>query len=346
MFDIKINAIYFPQYHEIPENNEFWGKGFTEWTLLEPFNNSFMACEKTIQIMKPHNDIGYYDLSDSNILMKQIEIAKKYNINGFIIYHYWFSIDKRPLHKILEYFLDEKINFKFCISWANESWTKRWDGLNNDILIKQEYNDHLEHIKYLIPFFKNKNYIKNTNKECIFYIYNISDIPDLDNMIAIWKNELMKHNINIKFVVTENSFKNTHNFKGYDSYIFEPMYSGHYIKHNIKNNICRSTYSTGSAISHINASVPTFQDDIFTILGTTDTNNSQYRQMDTTLRDSAASISALTASGLTATDITNIGIFAAWLRANSSAINGNFNSGNTISVGDSKTTTPLSGILA
>ena len=125
-----------------------------------------------------------------HIHWKQIEIAKKYNIDGFVIYHYWFSDKKKVMYKPLEYFLNENINFKFCISWANEDWSKRWDGLNNDIIIKQEYSNYIEHIHYLITFFKNKNYMKNDSNECIFYIYNISYIPDLENMIDIWKKRI------------------------------------------------------------------------------------------------------------------------------------------------------------
>ena len=232
-YDIKVNAIYFPQFHEIDENNKFWGKGFTEWTLLKPYNDKITIVEEIYDILKPHENIGYYDLNNIETLKKQINIANEYNINGFVIYHYWFDDNTKILYKPLEYFLSNEINYPFSISWANETWSKRWDGSNNEILIKQRYGDEnsmLLHIKYLIPFFKQKNYMKTVNNECLFYIYNIFDIIDYDKMILIWNKELLNHNIKIKIIGTENSFKENHNnFLGENNFIFEPMYSGQYI---------------------------------------------------------------------------------------------------------------------
>lgn len=234
-YNIKINAIYFPQFHETEENNEFWGKNFTEWTLLKDYNNKL---GDKFDIYKPHKDIGYYDLSQVETLKKQIEIAEKYNINGFIIYHYWFNKNKKVLYKPLEYFLRDDIKFKFCISWANESWSKRWDGSEKNILIKQEYDDYIEHIQYLVNFFKKENYIKNNKGECLFYIYNISDIPDFYDMERIWKGELKKHNLKIQIIYTENSNAKNHNWGSYhNSYIFEPMYSCNYCHQDRDNKI-------------------------------------------------------------------------------------------------------------
>lgn len=232
-FKIKINSIYFPQFHEFVENNKFWGNGFTEWTLLKPFKGSINIRvrdeQEKIQTLKPHDDIGYYDLANINTLKKQINIAKKYSINGFVIYHYWFNKNKILMNKPLEYFLRNDINFPFCISWANETWSKRWDGTNKEVMIKQEYNknDYVDHIKYLMQFFKKKNYMKNYNGECILYIYNICDIPNFKEMENIWTSELNKNKLKIKIIVTENSVKKNHNWgnKKYDKFLFEPMYS-------------------------------------------------------------------------------------------------------------------------
>jgi Glycosyltransferase WbsX len=240
---IKINAIYFPQFHEIEENNQFWGNGFTEWTLLEPYKKSISVQidEKTnenLQILKPHNDIGYYDLSNIDTMKKQIKIANEYNISGFIIYHYWFNKNKILMQKPLEYFLNNDLNINFCISWANETWSKRWDGSDKEVLIKQEYseNEYIEHINYLMQFFKKDNYIKNDDSECIFYIYNISDIPDFYNMERTWKDELEKHNLKIKIIITENSFRQNHNWNTQnEKFIFEPMYSTNYCYNNLSN---------------------------------------------------------------------------------------------------------------
>jgi hypothetical protein len=228
-YQIKVNAIYFPQFHEFEENNTFWGKGFTEWTWLKPFPPTLTVDEVEYNTLKPHEDIGYYNLNYST-LQKQISMACNYNINGFIIYHYWFQLNHKVMYKPLEYFLNPKITFPFAISWANETWSKRWDGSSVDILIQQTYKQEsfLLHIQYLIPFFKRPNYMKNDKGECIFYIYNMPDIYDVSNMIQIWEEELNKHGLKIKIINTENSFIKSHNIYN-NNFVFEPMYSTHYI---------------------------------------------------------------------------------------------------------------------
>ena len=240
LYDIKLNAIYFPQFHSIPENDNFWGKDFTEWTLLKPYNNSITINNENYNILKPHEDIGYYDLSDKNVIKNQISIANKFGINGFIIYHYWFKNNHKILYKPKENFLDDDINFPFCLSWANETWSRRWDGTNNEVLLEQDYgniNDYIAHINYLIPFFKNKNYIKNNNGECIFYIYNISDIQDSNNMISIWEKELDNNHIKIKVIATNNCTKKNHDSSyNYDRFLFEPLNSLNYTKINSNTN--------------------------------------------------------------------------------------------------------------
>lgn len=228
MYDIKLNAIYFPQFHEIVENNEFWGDGFTEWTLLKPYKDTV----NDLCIYKPHADIGYYDLGVKATLLKQIEMAKTYGINGFIVYHYWFNKHKVLMTKPLEYFLDETIQFPFAISWANESWTRRWDGGDNGILIEQTYDDHLDHIQYLIPFLQMPNYMRNAAGDCIVYIYNIAFIPNYADMISIWTMELKRHNLTIKIIGTNNSFSENHlSSLPNDRFLFEPMNVGPLIKH-------------------------------------------------------------------------------------------------------------------
>ncbi len=230
-YNIKINALYFPQFHEIPENNKFWGKGFTEWTLLKPYQNILIKDEE-YHILKPHDDIGYYNLDNIETLKKQIQIATKYNINGFVIYHYWFKGNHKVLYKPLEYFLRDDITFPFCISWANETWTRRWDGTNNEVLIEQSYGtieDYKLHIQYLIKFFKKDNYIRNEKGECIFYIYRFPDILDIyEEMFKIWKDELDKVNLKIKIIITESGWTKNYNHLienlQFEKFLFEPVY--------------------------------------------------------------------------------------------------------------------------
>jgi len=246
-YNIKINAIYFPQYHKSEDNDKFWGEDFTEWTLLKPYDNKINITDNDIiEISKPNDDIGYYNLDNKETMLKQFELANKYNINGFVIYHYWFNKNKKVLYKPLEYLLEENITFPFCISWANETWSRRWDGSNNEILILQEYDDYLEHIKYLIPFFKRPNYMKNKDGENFFYIYNFHQIKDYDEMIKVWKKQLDKENLKIKIIITENGSKQNHNLDDkLTKFIFEPMYSSIYCnqKHNINNNNKYNNYT-------------------------------------------------------------------------------------------------------
>jgi hypothetical protein len=236
-FQIKLNAIYFPQFHNSPENNDFWGDGFTEWTLLEPFQNNFKLDGKCFDVLKPHSSIGYYNLDNEDTIKNQIKIAEKYNINGFVIYHYWFKDNKKVLYKPLEFFLRDDIHFPFCISWANESWSRRWDGTTNDLLLEQTYgneNDFLIHIQYLIPFFLKNNYMKNEKGECIFYIYNFNEIKlHYNSMMTVWNDELVKYDLKIDFIITENSFRSNHDFQSLPltKFIFEPMYSSNYVEY-------------------------------------------------------------------------------------------------------------------
>jgi len=118
-------------------------------------------------------------------------MAREYDIHGFIIYHYWFQIDHKVMYHPLEYFLKPEVTFPFAISWANETWSKRWDGSTTDVLIQQTYEPEsfLLHIRYLIQFFKRPNYIKNDNGECLFYIYNMIEITNFSEMVQVWEDE-------------------------------------------------------------------------------------------------------------------------------------------------------------
>ena len=190
---IKPLALYYPQFHEFEENNRFWGKGFTEWNNL----NSWTPFFKGHQIRKPL--WGQYNLIDRNIRKKQAEYARQMGLYGFVYYHYWFSHARqnKVMYEVLERILkDGEPNMPFAFMWANEPWTKRWDGLEHEYLIKQEYGDEnlwIKHIRYLIKFFKHKNYIKIDNKP-IFYIYRCRHIGDkFSPMIKIFERELKKN---------------------------------------------------------------------------------------------------------------------------------------------------------
>lgn len=187
---MKILAMYLPQFHTIKENDEWWGKGYTEWEAVKRAVPLFKGHN---QPNKPLND-NYYDLSDehASAWIWQADLANEYGIYGFCIYHYWFRTGKQLLEKPMEILLNHpEINIKYCICWANESWARNWYGLYDDILMKQEYGDKEEwtnHFNYLLQFFNDCRYIKIDNKPVI-NIYRTKEIQKLSAMLKVW-NEL------------------------------------------------------------------------------------------------------------------------------------------------------------
>ena len=192
MHKIKPIAIYLPQYHPIPENDQAWGAGFTEWNNVKQAQPLF---EGHYQPHIPHQNVGYYDLSDPEVLVRQAAMAKEYGIYGFAYYHYWFN-GKRLLNTPLDNMLKlGKPDFPFCYIWANENWTKRWDGLDNEIIIKQGYSfeDDRNHIKFLCEHvFSDKRYITIDDKP-VFIVYRTELFPDIKKTATIWREEVKKH---------------------------------------------------------------------------------------------------------------------------------------------------------
>lgn len=180
---IKPIAYYLPQFHQIPENDEWWGEGFTEWTNVRKATPLFPGHEQ------PKIPYDYYDLSNINVMHKQIDMAKKYGLHGFCFYYYNFD-GKRLLEKPVENFLKDKsheADFPFMICWANENWTRCWTGQNNNVLIHQSCKPE-SYEKLALDFirhFKDPRYIKD-NGEPVLMIYRpgkISRFPELINCI-------------------------------------------------------------------------------------------------------------------------------------------------------------------
>lgn len=188
---MKIVAYYLPQFHCIPENDEWWGKGFTEWVNVKKAKPLFEGHE---QPKVPLNG-NYYNLLDIDVMKWQTEIAKEHGVYGFCFYHYWFD-GKKLLEKPVENYLhDESIEYPYCICWANENWTNQWVSDNHHTLISQTYGDQeawKEHFAYLLPFLKDKRYIKKDGKP-LFVIYRPDLIPCLKEMLSSW-NSLAKEN--------------------------------------------------------------------------------------------------------------------------------------------------------
>lgn len=181
---VKIIAFYLPQFHAIPENDKWWGKGFTDWTNVR---KGFIYAKGQEQPRVPLNN-NYYDLTDVSVLSWQADLMKKYNVYGQCIYHYWFG-GKLLLEKPAEILLANKdIKMNFCFSWANEPWARTWDGKNKSVLMPQIYGDKSDwkkHFEYLLPFFKDDRYIKENNCP-MFVIYKSSSIKDCKAMMEYW----------------------------------------------------------------------------------------------------------------------------------------------------------------
>eukprot|EP01041_Mallomonas_annulata_P009491 gene9491-19724_t len=176
----------FPQFHEIQENEKFGGKGFTEWTFLKPLTRIV----NSILIRKPHHDIEFYNLLDYDHRAYMRIMADYFGIYGFCYYHFWFN-DHPVMHKPVEAIIrDGEPNKPFFFCWANEPWTRRWDGSKNDVLLAQDYGDNdgnILHFKYLLTFFQHANYIHVDGKPMFaFYRIEKSNIIEIDNIMKLW----------------------------------------------------------------------------------------------------------------------------------------------------------------
>lgn len=175
-----------PQFHEIPENNNAWGEGFTEWVNVKKARPLFWGHH---QPRRPLDD-NYYNLLDDGAMEWQTDLAKRAGIYGFCFYHYWFA-GRMVLEKPVQMLLDnKKINLHYCFSWANEPWTKTWHGAGGEkeILIPQSYGKEEEwraHYNYFRPFFLDRRYIKEKNCPMLL-IYRLRNISHFNDMIRYW----------------------------------------------------------------------------------------------------------------------------------------------------------------
>ena len=191
--DVKMLAFYLPQFHVFPENEQWWGKGFTEWTNVRSGEAAFDGHD---QPRVPHPDFGYYDLTDIHVLKKQAKLASQHGIYGFCFYYYWFS-GKRLMEKPLELLSDHpEIDLKYCLCWANENWTRAWDGQDRDILIAQKYSDEDDRnfILDLKKYLEDKRYIRIYGKPLIL-VYNPGQIPDCHKSFQTWRKTAQKTGI-------------------------------------------------------------------------------------------------------------------------------------------------------
>jgi lipopolysaccharide biosynthesis protein len=202
---VRAIAFHLPQFHPIPENDEWWGKGFTEW------NNVVKARPLFDGHYQPHlpADLGFYDLRVPEVRAAQAELAARYGIHGFCYYHYWFHgrrILERPVNEIWK---NGEPIFPFCLCWANENWTRRWDGREQELLLEQRYSpkDDLAHIQNLIPLFQDDRYIRVKDRP-IFLVYNASGMPEPERTTATWRREAERAGLKGLFLVRVESYTN------------------------------------------------------------------------------------------------------------------------------------------
>lgn len=191
---IKAIALYLPQYHPIPENDAWWGKGFTEWTNVA----------KAKPLFKEHwqprlpADLGFYDLRVPEVRAAQAQLARQYGIYGFCYWHYWFGGKRIIERPFMEVVASGQPDFPFCIAWANQTWSGTWHGLSNKkVLIEQTYpgkEDYEKHFYSLLDAFRDRRYITLNGKKLIF-IFRPMDIPDPRQFTDCWRELAIKEGV-------------------------------------------------------------------------------------------------------------------------------------------------------
>lgn len=203
---IRAIAFYLPQFHRFPENDAWWGEGFTEWTNVRRSRPMFAG---HCQPEEPHPSLGYYDLSDIEVMRKQAELARHYGIYGFCFHHYWFS-GKRLMEKPVDLLLDApSIDIRFCLNWANENWTRRWDGAEHEVLIAQNHSpeDDEAFMVDVLRYFRDPRYIRIQGRP-LFLVYHPGILPDMRETLSRWKAVCIRHGEHVPYFVMCMSFAN------------------------------------------------------------------------------------------------------------------------------------------
>lgn len=200
---VRSLAFYLPQYHPIPENDAWWGPGFTEWTNVARARPQFPGH------YQPHlpAHLGFYDLRVAETRARQAELAHAHGIHGFVYYHYWFNgrrILERPFREVLD---SGQPDFPFCLAWANEPWTRAWDGGTHDVLLAQHHDlqDDASHIRALIPAFADPRYVHWAGRP-VFLVYRAGLLPDSCRTTDLWRREVVASGLPEPYLLRIESF--------------------------------------------------------------------------------------------------------------------------------------------
>jgi lipopolysaccharide biosynthesis protein len=216
---VQLIAYYLPQFHIIPENDESWGRGFTEWT------NVTRALPQFAGHYQPHfpGDLGFYDLSNEETIERQVALARKYGISGFCIHYYWFS-GKRLLEKPLATLHRRKdLDIRFCLCWANETWSRRWDGSEHEVLIPQIHTAESDKrfIEDALRYMDDPRYL-TIDGRLVLVVYRAELLADPERTTEHWRNVVCKSVGKDLFLLRAMSFEPTTLVNGFDASVQFP----------------------------------------------------------------------------------------------------------------------------
>jgi lipopolysaccharide biosynthesis protein len=223
---VRLIAFYLPQFHAIPENDRWWGKGFSEWTNVT----------KAVPRFKGHyqprlpTHLGFYDVTHPDTLVQQAALAKRYGIGGFCFHHYWFG-GKRLLQAPIELLMSRpEIDLPFCVNWANENWTRRWDGRDQEVLIAQKHSpeDDIAFAVSLEPLFRDVRYIRVDGRPLLM-VYRPGLLPDAAATVKRWRAHFTRAGFGDPYIVMAQAFNEGDPDKyGMDALVgFPPFWAGY-----------------------------------------------------------------------------------------------------------------------